>query len=92
MAKQFKIADIKTEEERNPPGKTTVESVAIAMDNLFSSRWNLQKAAHFCGKSEEAMKFAFWEYLRRKPLVYTAKNNYEKPKPPERISTNISIN
>ena len=89
MAKQFKVSEVKSEEELNPPGETTVESVAIAMDNLFHQRWILPKAAHYCGMTKRELKMAFWEYLRRKPPIYLEDNNYEKP--PERQSIKITI-
>ena len=50
--------------------KTTVNRVATAMSNLFHAKWNLPDAAEYCGKSQEAMKFAFWEYIRRTPPTY----------------------
>ena len=89
MVKQFKISEFYAEEEANPPGETTVESVAQSMENLFHARWNLPKAAHHCGMTQKELKYSFWEYIRRKPLVYTARNNYVKP--PERQSITIPI-
>lgn len=89
MAKRFNIATYYAEEQENPPNKTTVESVAKSMANLYSSRWNLPTAAHNCGMSLRECKMTFWEYQRHKPVLYTAANNYVKP--PERKSISIPI-
>lgn len=58
------------ENEIEAPGETTVQSVAMSMDNLFHARVNLPKAAHDCGMTQREMKMAFWEYIRRTPTTY----------------------
>ena len=41
-----------------------------AMENLFSAKWNLPKAAKHCGLTNKEMKITFSEYVRLNPPTW----------------------
>lgn len=71
MAKQFKINEILSEDERNPPGETTVESVAQALSHAFRASKNLIDCARLCGMTLREFKMTLVEYLKYNRPDYT---------------------
>ena len=43
-----------------------------AMENLFSAKWNLPKAAKHCGLTNKEMKITFNEYCAFHPTTWVA--------------------
>ena len=45
-----------------------------AMENLFSAKWNLPKAAVHCNLTHKEMKITFAEYAELHPAIYDTLN------------------
>ena len=43
-----------------------------AMEMLFTTQWNLPKAAEYCGLSNKEMKITFNEYCALHPATWAA--------------------
>ena len=41
-----------------------------SLDNLFTARWNLPRAADNCGMSYDEMRIMFNEYCKNNPSLY----------------------
>ena len=46
-----------------------------AMEMLWSAKWNLPKAADYCGLTNKEMKITFNEYCAFHPPTYVLNNN-----------------
>jgi hypothetical protein len=49
------------------------------MEQLFSARWNVPKAADHCGLSWKEMKITFSEYCRLNPPTYNEHGDHVTP-------------
>jgi hypothetical protein len=56
--------------ETNYPIKTDAENVYESNMALFTSKWNLIKAADNCGMTVKEMKMTFYEFLKYNPPLY----------------------